>query len=85
MSQLNIRESSNFEDTSSDSELSDWQKDNMAYAEKMTASKEEVDKRLINLYMIMKADQMGHFFGFNNDLLTGRKRAPIRKPSTQQN
>ena len=51
----------------------------MAYAEKMTASNEEVDKRLINLYMIMKADQMGHFFGFNNDLLTGRKRASIKK------
>ena len=50
----------------------------MAYAEKMTASKEEVDKRIINLYMIMKADQMGHYFGFSNDILTGRKRAEIK-------
>ena len=60
MSQLNIRESSNFEETSADSELSDWQKDNMDYAEKMTASTKLVDKRLINLYIMMKARQMGH-------------------------
>ena len=36
MSQLVIRESSNLEETSSDSELSDWQRDNMDYAKNMT-------------------------------------------------
>ena len=39
MSQMTIRESSDFEKTSSDSQLSDWQRDNMDYAKKMSTSK----------------------------------------------
>ena len=38
MSQLVIRESSNLDETSEDSELSDWQRDNMDYAKAMTES-----------------------------------------------
>ena len=76
---MNLRESSNFEDTTESGELSDWQKDNMSCAEQLTASQKPVDKRLINLYMMMKARQMGHAFGFDNDLLTGRKSKEILK------
>ena len=57
MSQLIIRESSNFEETSCDSELSDWQRDNMQYARSMTHSTDKVDKRLISLYMMSKAHE----------------------------
>ena len=63
MSQLIIRESSNFEETSCDSELSDWQRDNMQYARSMTHSTDKVDKRLISLYMMSKAHEQGHTFG----------------------
>lgn len=55
MSQMIIRESSNLDDTSSDSELSDWQRDNMEYAKNMTMSTDKVDERLINVYRIRKA------------------------------
>ena len=47
-----IRESSNLDETSSDSELSDWQKDNMDYANRMVQSSSKVDNRLINLYRL---------------------------------
>lgn len=55
MSQLIIRESTDFEKTSDDDELSDWQKDEMNYAQSMANSKDKVDKRLIDLYLIRKA------------------------------
>ena len=55
MCQMNIRESSNFDETTESGELSDWQKDNMDCAKKLTVSTKPVDKRLINLYMMMKA------------------------------
>ena len=57
MSQLIIRESdSQTEYTSSDNELSDWNEDNMRYVEKMAHSTSHVDKRLMNLYIVCKAD-----------------------------
>jgi hypothetical protein len=65
MSQMVIRESSNLDETSSDSELSDWQRDNMDYAKNMTMSVDKVDERLINIYRIRKAHQMGIHLGFN--------------------
>ena len=43
MSQLIIRESDDFEATSADSELSDWERDNMDYAKRMTTSSNKVD------------------------------------------
>ena len=73
MSQLIIRESSNFEETSCDSELSDWQRDNMQYARSMTHSTDKVDKRLISLYMMNKAHEQGHTFGLENDILIKEK------------
>ena len=54
------------EETSSDQELSDWQRDNMNYAERMTKSDDKIDNRLINLYRIRKAHQTGIRLGFNN-------------------
>lgn len=56
MSQLVIRESSNLDETSDDSELSDWQQDNMDYAKALAESRNKVDERLINLYRIRKAN-----------------------------
>ena len=53
MSQLIIRESTDFDQSSADSELSDWQNDkNMDYARKMTSSVDLVDKRFINMYLL---------------------------------
>ena len=63
MSQLVIRESSNLDETSDDSELSDWQRDNMDYAKALAESRNKVDERLINLYRIRKANQNGHMLG----------------------
>ena len=74
-----IRESSNFEDTSSDQDLSDWQKDNMDYARRMAASNGEVDKRLINLYLFKIAQQKGVNFGFNNSVISNTMRPKPRK------
>ena len=55
MSQMVLRESSNFEETSDDEELSDWGKDDLRYANKLAKSKDKVDNRLINIYMLQKA------------------------------
>lgn len=55
LAQLVIRESSNMEETSSDAELSDWQRDSMDYVKLMTQSTNKVDSRLIELYRIRKA------------------------------
>ena len=50
-----IRESDSCDRESSDSELSDWQKDNMGYAKQMVASSDRVDRQLVNLYLISLA------------------------------
>ena len=50
-----IRESSDFDESSADSELSDWQRDDMSFAKQMTQSGEKIDKRLIDLYQLSKA------------------------------
>ena len=54
------------EETSSDNELSDWQRDKMNLAENMVESHNRVDQRLIDIYRIRKAHQIGINFGFNN-------------------
>ena len=43
MSQLIIRESSNMDNTSSDDELSDWQRDDMIYVKRMMQSSNKTD------------------------------------------
>ena len=63
MSQMVIRESSNLDETSSDSDLSDWQNDNMDYAKRMVLSSSKVDARLINLYRLKKAKHLGIHIG----------------------
>ena len=75
MSQLIIRESTDFDETSDDSDLSDWQRDEMHYARGMTNSKDKVDKRLINMYLIRKAHQQKTYFGFDNELIRTRTRS----------
>ena len=85
MSQMIIRESSdgmNSQDRgpSSDDNHSDWQQDNMDYATKMIKSSDRVDKRLIDLYMLKRADQAGLHLGFNNEVISksyARRRATI--------
>ena len=46
----------------------------MTYAKRMTQSTDKVDKRLINLYMLKKAHEGGHLFGFENDILQNEHR-----------
>ena len=56
MSQMIIREDdTQTSGTSSEGELSDWQRDNMNYADKMATSKDPIDRRFINLYIYRKA------------------------------
>ena len=55
ISQLVIRESSDLDETSSDRELSDWQRDEMDYAKRMAQSSNIIDKRLIGIYRLRKA------------------------------
>ena len=75
MSQMIIREDDSDENlTSEDNELSDWRKDNMNYAEKMAASKDQVDKRFINSYIFRKAAQKNIRYGMQNDILLSHKR-----------
>ena len=57
MSQMVIRESSNFEDTSDDEELSDWGKDDLHYANQLIKSKDKVDKRLVDIHMLKMSHQ----------------------------
>lgn len=71
-----IRESSNLDETSQDSELSDWQVDNMDYAKRMVKSSNRVDERLINLYRLKIADHLGIHIGLKNPELILRRRAP---------
>ena len=59
-----IRESSNLEETSSDSDLSDWQRDEMGYAKRMALSSNKTDQKIISLYKIRKAHQAGITLGF---------------------
>ena len=75
MSQMIIRESSDGMNSqergqSSDNNLSDWQQDNMDYATKMIKSSRKVDRRLIDLYMLKRADQAGLHLGFNNEVIS---------------
>ena len=66
MSQLVIRESSNDEgDTSSDNELYDEQKDdNLDYVKQITMSNDPVDKKLIDMYRIRRANLKGIDLGY---------------------
>ena len=66
MSQLVIRESSNLEETSSDADLSDWNRDNMDYAKRMALSSNQTDQKFISLYRIRKAHEAGIYLGFTN-------------------
>ena len=54
------------EETSSDNELSDWQRDDMDNVGRMTRSSDKVDKRLVEIYRIRKAQELGLHMGFKN-------------------
>ena len=64
MSQMMIRESSNLDETSSNGELSDWGKDDMHYVKRMFESSNKVDQRLIDMYKVRKAHELGIHIGF---------------------
>ena len=59
MSQMVIRESSDSEFTSTDEELDDTQHDELNQINKMLHSGSKVDRRLIELFKVRRADQMG--------------------------
>ena len=46
----------------------------MTYAQEMANSKDQVDKRFINLYLLRKADQKRIRFGLSNDILLSQNR-----------
>ena len=58
MSQLVIRESS-VSETSGDSEINDKRKSDLEYIKKIIHSREKVDKRLLKLYYVRRADRSG--------------------------
>ena len=66
MSQMVIRDSDNFDYTSSDNELSDWQRDDMIYVKRMIQSSNQTDKRLIDLFKVRQASNAGINLGFRN-------------------
>mmetsp|Transcript_34452 Transcript_34452/g.42513 ORF Transcript_34452/g.42513 Transcript_34452/m.42513 type:complete len:173 (+) Transcript_34452:541-1059(+) len=68
MSQLIIRESSNMEETSEDTQLSDWEQDGMNYTKRMVESGNQVDQRLIKLYKVRVASQRGIHLGFSKEI-----------------
>ena len=55
MSHLVIRESSDFSNTSFDSDLSGRERENKNLYQQMAASTDKVDKRIIDVYMLNKA------------------------------
>ena len=66
MSQLVLRESSNDEgDTSSDNEMYDEQKDdNLDYVKQIALSNDPVDKKLIDMHRIRRANLKGINLGY---------------------
>ena len=55
MSNLIIRESSDFSVTSFDSELSNWEHENEQIYRQMPVSTDKIDKRIIDIFMLRKA------------------------------
>ena len=55
MSNLIIRESSDFSNTSFDSELSAWEKENAQIYRQLPESKDKTDKRIVDIFMLSKA------------------------------
>ena len=55
-SQFVIRESSDLAETSSSAPLSDWGRESMKFTNKMSESQDIVDKSLISLYKLRRAE-----------------------------
>ena len=72
LSQMVVRESSNFEWTSSDQNLSDKNRDSKIThnVQSMTNSTNKIDQRLLNIFIMRQAHQEGLKFGFENDVTT---------------
>ena len=64
MSQMVIRDSSNLDESSSDDELSDWQRDDMIYVKRMMQSHNKVDARLLKLFKVRQAKKLNIHLGF---------------------
>ena len=80
-----IRESSNLDETSTDRELSDWQNDNMDYANRMVMSSNRVDQRLINLFRLREAQHLGIDVGLKYDHFVLNKQKPRRNVNPFKN
>ena len=61
-----IRESSNLDETSSDRDLSDWQRDDLIYAGRMLKSSSKVDARFLKLYKVKRAHEQNIHIGFED-------------------
>lgn len=84
MSQLVIRESSNLDETSSNNDLSDWQRDDMIYVKRMMKSTNKTDQRLLKLYKVRKAHQSGIHIGFSEQAHIAPFKLPTRIDSNIQ-
>ena len=79
-----VRESSNFEGTSSDEELSDTLSRGeygLNQVKQITKSTDLVDKRLVNLFIYQKAAQEGLKFGFKNTVYTEKSNRKFKLPT----
>ena len=63
LSQLVIRESSNMDETSNDEELSDVERIQEHFFERMAKSQDKVDKRFVNVYRVRTAHEHGKMIG----------------------
>ena len=77
-----VHESSNFEYTSSDEQLSDVMRGKLGdRIEKMTRSRDVVDKRLMDLYIFKQAQKYGARFGFKNSTMNKKNMKMFSMPS----
>ena len=82
VSHMVIRESSNFEETSSDEEMSEIDKETLGNRiEQMTKSTNIVDKRLMDLYILNQAQQRRLRFGFKSNIINPKTKRQFSIPS----
>lgn len=82
MSQIVIRESSDFDETSEDDELESrqYEKDMNLFVQKMVRSKDVVDQRFVNMYRVRKAHENRIEIGFKG--LNFIEKMPLTREET---
>ena len=82
MSQIVIRESSDFDETSEDDELESrqYEKDMNLFVQKMVRSKDVVDQRFVNMYRVRKAHENRIEIGFKG--LNFVEKMPLTREET---